>query len=105
MLSLQITPRQFIMRSSIGSGTFEKVPIEQAVSRVSSAGYTGIDLTVTSHLGRRAVSPGQRMQGDGGDEELEALAVELDLNAKRDAGPVAPLKSWVAENLGREAKP
>ena len=93
------------MRSSIGSWTFGNAPIEQAFARVSSAGYTGIDLTSTAQLGRRAAPPGQGMQGDGGREELEALAVELDLIAKRDAGLVAQLEHRMAENLGREAKP
>jgi hypothetical protein len=81
------------MRSSIGSWTFG--PIEQAFARVSSAGYTDIDLTATAHSGRRAAPPGQGMQGDGGGEELEALALELDLDliAKRDTGPVAQLEA------------
>jgi hypothetical protein len=77
------------MRSSIGSRTFG--PIEQAFARVSSAGYTDIDLTATAHSGRRAASPGQGMQGDGGGEELEAL--ELELIAKRDTDPVAQLEA------------
>ena len=91
------------MRSSIGSWTFG--PIEQAFARVSSAGYTDIDPTATAHSGRRAAPPGQGMQGDGGGEELEALALELDLIAKRDTGPVAQLEASGGRNLGREAKP
>jgi len=35
----------------------------------------------------------------------QALSVELDLIAKRGAGPVAQLEHRVAENLGRQAKP
>jgi hypothetical protein len=35
----------------------------------------------------------------------QALALELDLSAKRGDGPEAQLEHWVAENLGREAKP
>lgn len=86
------------MRSSIGSWTFG--PIEQVFARVSSAGYTDIDLTATAHSGRRAAPPGQGMQGDGGGEELEALELELDLIAKRDADPVAQLE----ESGGRKPR-
>jgi hypothetical protein len=89
------------MRSSIASWTFGNAPIEQAFALVSSAGYTGIDLTATAHIGRRAASPGQGMQGDGEGEELEALDVELDLITKCDAGPVAQLEHRVAGKLGR----
>jgi hypothetical protein len=40
------------------------------------------------------------MQGDGGGEELEALELELDLIAKRDADPVAQLE----ESGGRKPR-
>jgi simple sugar transport system ATP-binding protein len=39
-----------------------------------------------------------------GGEELEALAVELDLIAKRDTGPVSEIEHHVAEDLGLEDK-
>jgi hypothetical protein len=35
----------------------------------------------------------------------QALALELDLSAKRGAGPRLSWSIGVAENLGREAKP
>ena len=39
-----------------------------------------------------------------GGEELEKLAVELDLIAKRDAGPVSAIEHHVAEDLGLKEK-
>jgi hypothetical protein len=63
------------MRSSIGSWTFGNAPIEQVFARVSSHGYTGIDLTASAHLGRRAAPPGQRTQGDGGGARSLSLGI------------------------------
>jgi hypothetical protein len=91
-----------MMRSSIGSWTFGSEHLEQKFSRVLFAGHAGIDLPAAAHPGRRAAPPGQGMQGNGGGEKLETLAVELDLMAKRDARPVVQLERRVAENLGRE---
>ncbi len=39
-----------------------------------------------------------------GGEELERLAVELDLIAKRDTGPVSALEHHAAEDLGLKDK-
>jgi hypothetical protein len=92
------------MSFPIGRWAFGNVYIEQAFDRVFSGGDTG-DLTAPARLGRRAVPPGQGTQDDGGGEESEALAMELGLVAKRDAGRVGQLEHRVAEDLGREAKP
>ena len=40
-----------------------------------------------------------------GGEELEELAVELDLIAKRDTGPTGELEHRVAEELGGDDTP
>ena len=97
MLSYKLPPRQFIMRSSIASWTFGNAPIEQAFALVSSAGLLALTLPPLRTLVDGRHPPGQGMQGDGGGEELEALAVELDLITKRDAGPVAQLEHRVAK--------
>ena len=44
----------------------------------------------------------QLLQMMAGGEELEALAVELDLIARRDAGPSGQLEHRAAEDLGLE---
>jgi len=55
---------------------------------------------------RKAETHRERLlQMMAGGEELEALAVELDLIAKRDAGPAGQAEHRAAEDLGGEAKP
>jgi len=77
----------------------------------SAAGSGWLQTIVNIARGSRSFSSGpdetnrEKLLGMmAGGEELERLAVELDLIAKRDTGPVSALEHHAAEDLGLKDK-
>jgi sugar phosphate isomerase/epimerase len=69
------------MSFSIDSWAFGNTPIEQTFARVSSAGYTGIDLSAPAHLRRRAPPPAKQCKMMAGARGLKPWQWNLDLIA------------------------
>ena len=88
------------MSFSIDSWAFGNTPIEQALTRVSSARYTGIDPTAPAHLGRRAAPPAKEFKMMAGARGSKPWPWNLDVIAKCGGGPAFQLEHRMAENLG-----